>query len=86
MSISIQKKIISRTVGENDGVSQVFVQNNIPSIFEPIVEPSPFRVPLFGLVGATYQFYEQNINGISVNINNEKTLKYTYTAMFKATK
>tara|TARA_B100000963_G_C22623379_1_gene671115 strand:+ start:842 stop:2353 length:1512 start_codon:yes stop_codon:yes gene_type:complete len=80
MSISIQKKIISRTVGENDGVSQVFVQNNIPSIFEPIVKPSPFRVPLFGLVGATYQFYEQNINGISVNINNEKTLKYTYTA------
>tara|TARA_B100000900_G_scaffold414705_1_gene442137 strand:- start:2076 stop:3587 length:1512 start_codon:yes stop_codon:yes gene_type:complete len=80
MSVSINKEIVSRTIGENDGVSQVFIQNNIPNINEPSVEPSPFKVPLFNLVGATFNFYEQNIQGISVNINNEKTLKYTYSA------
>lgn len=80
MSVSIKKEIVSRTIGENNGVSQVFIQNNIPNISEPILEPNPFKVPLFNLVGATFNFYEQNIQGISVNINNEKTLKYTYTA------
>lgn len=80
MSVSINREIISRTIGENDGISQVFIQNNIPYINEPEVEPNPFNVPLFSILGATYNFYEQNIQGISVNINNQKRLDYTYTA------
>jgi hypothetical protein len=76
----INKQIISRTVGENDGISQVFIQNNIPKIFEPKVEPKIFNLPLFNLQGATYKFYEQTVDGISVNINNLKTLNYIYTA------
>jgi hypothetical protein len=76
----INKQIISRTIGENDGISQVFIQNNVPKIFEPKVEPKFFNLPLFNLQGATYQYYEQTADGISVNINNFKTLNYTYTA------
>ncbi len=77
---SINKQIISRTIGENDGISQVFIQNNIPKIFEPTVEPKTFNVPLFSLQGATYKYYEQTVDSISVNINNLKTLNYQYTA------
>jgi hypothetical protein len=80
MSISIDRQIVSRTVGENDGVSQVFIQNNIPYIFEPDTEHKLFSVPLFNLQGATFNYYEQSIDGISVNINNQKSLLYTYTA------
>jgi hypothetical protein len=76
----INKQIISRTVGENDGISQVFIQNNVPKIFEPKVEPKIFNLPLFNLQGATYKYYEQTVDGISVNINNLKTLNYIYTA------
>lgn len=79
-SSSIHQEIIARTVGENDGISQVFIQNNIPEIVEPHTEPKIFNVPLFRLQGATFKFYEQTIDGISVNINNEKPLFYTYTA------
>lgn len=76
----INKQIISRTVGENDGISQVFIQNNIPKIFEPKVKPKIFNIPLFNLEGATYEYYKQTIDGISVNINNLKNLNYSYTA------
>lgn len=76
----INKQIISRTIGENDGISQVFIQNNVPKIFEPKVEPKFFNLPLFNLLGATYKYYEQTADGISVNINNFKSLDYTYTA------
>lgn len=76
----INKQIISRTIGENDGISQVFIQNNVPKIFEPKIEPKLFNIPLFNLIGATYKYYEQTVDGISVNINNLKTLNYTYTA------
>lgn len=78
--MSINKEIVSRTIGENDGISQVFLQNTIPNIFEPESEPKPFRVPLFSLKGATFNYYEQNINGISVNINNQKTVEFNYSA------
>jgi hypothetical protein len=76
----INKQIISRTIGENDGISQVFIQNNVPKIFEPKVEPKFFNLPMFRLNGATYKYYEQTVEGISVNINNLKTLNYIYTA------
>jgi len=76
----INNQVTSRTIGENDGISQVFIQNNIPNIFEQKIEPKIFNVPLFDLNGATYKYYEQIIDGISVNINNLKTLNYTYTA------
>jgi hypothetical protein len=76
----INKQIISRTIGENDGISQVFIQNNVPKIFEPHVEPKIFNLPLFNLQGATYKYYEQTVDSISVNINNFKTLNYQYTA------
>ncbi len=78
--MSINKEIIARTVGENDGISQVFIQNNIPFIGEEKIEPQIFNVPLYGLVGATKNYYEQTIDGVSVNINNLKNLFYTYTA------
>lgn len=78
--MSINKEIVSRTIGDNNGVSQVFLQNTIPNIFEPITEPQPFKVPLFSLRGATFNFYEQVVDGISVNINNSKTVQYNYTA------
>mgnify|MGYP001030168209 FL=1 len=70
--MSIKKKIVSKTIGENNGISQVFLQNTITNIVEPESEPYPFRVPLFSLKGATFNYYEQAIDGISVNINNEK--------------
>ena len=78
--MSINKQIVSSTIGENNGVSQVFLQNTIPNIFEPKSEPKPFHVPMFSLKGATFNYYEQVIDGISVNINNSKTLNYNYTA------
>lgn len=78
--MSINKTIISRTVGENDGISQVFIQNNIPKILEPEVEPKIFNLPLYNLEGATFKYYQQVVDGISVNVNNEKTLTYNYTA------
>ena len=78
--MSLNKQIVSRTIGENDGISQVFIQNHIPYIYEPILEPKTFPVPLFSLQGATFDFYNQVIDGISVNINNQKQIFYTYTA------
>ena len=76
----INKIITSRTIGENDGISQVFIQNNIPKILEPLVEPKIFNLPLYNLDGATFKYYQQVVDGISVNVNNEKTLTYEYTA------
>jgi hypothetical protein len=78
--MSLNKQIVSRTIGENDGISQVFIQNHIPYIYEPILEPKTFPVPLFSLKGATFDFYKQVIDGISVNINNQKQIFYNYTA------
>jgi hypothetical protein len=78
--MSIKKKIVSKTIGENNGISQVFLQNTITNIVEPESEPYPFRVPLFSLKGATFNYYEQVIDGISVNINNEKSILYNYSA------
>ena len=76
----INKIITSRTIGESDGISQVFIQNNIPKILEPLVEPKIFNLPLYNLEGATFKYYQQVVDGISVNVNNEKTLTYDYTA------
>ena len=78
--MSIQKNIISRTIGGNDDISQTFIQNNIIEYEEIETEPLLFRVPLFSLIGATYSYYAQDIDGISVNINNTKNLNYNYTA------
>jgi len=78
--MSINKVITSRTIGENDGISQVFIQNTIPKIFEPPVEPKVFNLPLYNLQGATFKYYQQVVDGISVNVNNEKSLTYNYTA------
>ena len=76
----INKNIISSTIGENDGISQLFIQNNIVNIKDSYVYPKLFEIPLFSLNGATFDYYQQNIDGVSVNINNQKTLGYTYTA------
>ena len=58
--MSINKTITSRTIGENDGISQVFIQNNIPKILEPEVEPKTFNLPLYNLEGATFKYYQQS--------------------------
>jgi hypothetical protein len=80
MSVSIDKKIIARTIGENDGISQVFTKNYIPEIVENPLEPKIFKVPLFSIQGATKDYYEQNISSVSVNINNNKVINYNYSA------
>ena len=78
--MAINQNIISSTIGENDGISQLFIQNNIININDTFVYPKIFEIPQFTLNGATFEYYQQTIDGVSVNINNQKTLGYTYTA------
>jgi hypothetical protein len=77
---TINKNIISRTVGDSNDVSQTFIQNHIVEAEEEHTDPLIFPVPRFRLNGATFNYYEQSIDGISVNLNNQKTLTYNYTA------
>lgn len=76
----ITKNIVSRTVGDNNDISQTFIQNNILETEEQHTEPIIFPIPKFNLNGATFDYYKQSVDGISVNLNNEKTLTYNYTA------
>jgi hypothetical protein len=77
---TINKNIISRTVGDYNDISQTFIQNYIINLNDEITVPSIFNVPRFSLNGATYDFYNQTVDGISVNLNNQKSLFYNYTA------
>ena len=57
----INKNIISSTIGENDGISQLFIQNNIVNIKDAYVYPKLFEIPLFCLFNL-YRFTYLFIN------------------------
>jgi|ERR1035437_957809 hypothetical protein len=79
--MSIINPIVSRVSGSDTSTSQVFACNTINSPTD-IVQTTPqiFNVPNYSLVGATYAYYIQNADGISVNLNNIKTVEFNFSS------
>lgn len=80
--MSITKQIIARTVGENDDIAQVFTQNTLVEPTFPPTNPFNFEAPVYNLSGATFNFYTQNVDGISTNINKTKTVSFFISENF----
>ncbi len=70
---------ISQTVGTNDSISQAFTNEIDVSITPNQSSPFLFLVPVFDINGATYKFYEQTVDGISTNLNNQKLITINFT-------
>ena len=78
--MTIEKQIISRTSGSGDSFSQVFLSNNFVNHKETTTSPFEFNVPVYTLQGATFRYYEQTTDGISVSLNNSKSLTFLISA------
>lgn len=78
--MSITKEITRMTAGESDDAVQVFISNDIKETFVKSTSPFAFNVPLFSLQGATFNFYKQDTEGISINLNKDKNIILNFTA------
>jgi hypothetical protein len=78
--MSITKNIISRTIGAEEDICQIFIQNQIVDPIFPAKQAFAFEVPLYKTDGATFSFYSQSVDGISTNLNNSKNVTFTFTA------
>lgn len=78
--MGITNNISTRTTGDNDDAVQVFVENAIVNPPVEVTSPFNFEVPLYNLGGASFRYYEQDISAISTNLNNSKTLTFTFSA------
>lgn len=78
--MSIETQILSKTSGNFSAMSQVCTSNTIVRHDDAQTSPFSFDVPVFTIQGATYQYYVQNTNGISTNLNNIKSLIYGFSA------
>ena len=58
----ITKTITKRQTGDNDSAVQVFIENTFVDIPKTKTLPFNFEVPVYTLQGATYNYYNQNID------------------------
>jgi hypothetical protein len=78
--MAIERQILSRTAGNFSAMSQVCTSNTIVKHDDTNTTPFSFDVPVFVTQGATFQYYVQNTNGISTNLNNIKSLIFGFSA------
>lgn len=79
-SVNIRKIIKSQSTGTADSVAQAFSQNYYTKISPKLSDIFEFEYPAYNLEGATYQYYAQNLNSLSTNLNNGKTYSLNFTA------
>jgi hypothetical protein len=78
--VTIEPEIIAQTTGNNDDPVQVFTNNCIVSPKYPQTVPFNFEVPMYTIQGATFDYYNQNTDSISTNLNNLKTFIFDFSA------
>lgn len=78
--MSIIKQDIALSTGDDSTVAQYFFRNTFVDRCDCNSSLFEFNVPLFGLTGATFDYYAQNTRGISTNLNNIKSIKYEFSA------
>lgn len=78
--MAITNTVETRTTGDNDDAVQVFVENTIMDSPVSVTSPFNFEVPVYNLAGASFDYYSQDVNAISTNLNNEKSLVFSFTS------
>lgn len=78
-SIYIPKIIKTQTTGNVDSVAQAFSQNRHVRISPQSTSVFAFENPVFNIEGASRNYYEQNLQAISYNLNNGKEYTIHFT-------
>jgi hypothetical protein len=78
--MSLNNIIYSQSVGNNNTISQALSQEIPIQINSLQTDIMLFLVPTYNIQGATYEFYNQDVNGISTNLNNQKTFNIIFTS------
>ncbi len=76
----IPKIIKTQSTGNADSVTQAFSQNRFVKITPQKSSIFTFLNPVYLIEGATYNYYEQNNDATSFNLNNNKQYALNFTA------
>lgn len=70
--------ITQKTVGDSETASQYLYENAIIPRIYPNSNINSYHIPTFNPSGASFDYYGQNIDAISTNLNNEKVVRFNW--------